>query len=163
MQQATPVGPLTTPKALRRSTGAHDVLVELLLADLVGLLLALALGALFGALLGPLVGWGFQFLRVVLHASLPIDIAVLVIACLLANAILREWVLHEDGGDWGCAALALFVVGGVVAVILSFVKRAWILIPSPVFPPVQLPPLTWSPPPSAAGIGVAAVLYPWIP
>src|SRR5216683_927015 len=133
MQQA-PVGPLTTPKALRRSTGAHDILVELLLADLAGLLLALVVGALFGALLLPLAGWGFQFLRVVLHASLPIDIAALVIACLLVNAILREWVLHEDGGDWGCAALVLFLVVGVAAVVLYFVKRALVLIPSPVFP-----------------------------
>ena len=157
--QATPAGPLTTPQALRRSTGAHGILVELVLADLAGLTVALVLGAFLGALLGPLVGWGFQFLRVVLHASLPIDIAALVIACLLANAILREWVLHEDGGDWGCAALALLLVGGVVAVILYFVKRAWILIPSPVFPPVHLPPLTWSPPPSAAGVVVAAGLY----
>lgn len=157
--QATPAGPLTTPKALRRRTGAHDILVELVLADLIGLVVTLVLGALLGALLGPLVGWGFQFLRVVLHASLPLDIAALVIACLLANAILREWVLHEDGGDWGCAALALFVGVGVVAVILYFVHRSWILIPSPVFPPVHLPPLIWSPPPSAGGMVVAAVLY----
>src|ERR1700680_2303596 len=113
MQQA-PAGPLTAPKALRRGTGAHDILVELVLADLVGLVVALVLGALLGALLGPLLGWGFQFLRVVLHASLPIDIAALVIACLLVNAILREWVLHEDGVSWGCAALALFV--GVVVI-----------------------------------------------
>src|SRR5205085_1138940 len=100
--------PLNTPKAFRRSTGAHDILVELVLADLVGLVVALVLGALLGALLGPLVEWSFQFLRLVLHASLPIDIAALVIACLFANAVLREWVLHEDGVSWGCAALALF-------------------------------------------------------
>lgn len=157
--QATPVGPLTTPKALRRGTGAHDILVELVLADLVGLMVALVLGALLGALLVPLVGWGFQFLRLVLHASLPLDIAALVITCLLANAILREWVLHEDGGDWGCAALALLVGVVVVSVILYFVHRSWIVIPSPIFPPVHLPPLTWSPPPSAPGLLVAAGLY----
>jgi hypothetical protein len=159
MQQATPAGPLTTPKALRRSTGAHDILVELLLADLAGLLLALALGALFGALLLPLAEWGFQFLRVVLHASLPIDIAALVIACLLMNAILREWVLHKEASEsWGCA-IGLLGVVVVASAILYFVQRPWIAIPSPVFPSVQLPPLTWSPPPSAAGIGIAAGLY----
>ena len=158
MHQA-PAGPLTTPKALRRGTGAHDILVELALADLIGLVVALVLGALLGALFGPLVGWGFQFLRLVLHVSLPIDIAALVIACLFANAILREWVLHEDGGDWGCAALVLFLVVGVVSVILYFVRRAWLLIPSPVFPLVALPPLTWSPPPSAGGMVVAVALY----
>lgn len=157
--QATPAGPLTTPKALRRGTGAHDILVELVLADLVGLVVALVLGALLGALLGPLVGWGYQFLRLVLHASLPIDIAALVIACLLANAILRKWVLREDGGDWGCAAVVLFVGVVVVAVTLYFVHRSWIVIPSPVFPPVQLPPLIWSPPPSTGGMVVVATLY----
>jgi hypothetical protein len=158
MHQAS-AGPLTTPKALRRSTGAHDILVELVLADLAGLVVALVLGALLGALLGPLVGWGFQFLRVVLHVSLPIDIAALVIACLLVNAILREWVLHEDGVSWGCVALALFVGVAVVSAILYFAHRSWILIPSPVFPPVHLPPLTWSPPPSEGGMVVAVVLY----
>ena len=58
--QATPAGPLTTPQALRRKTGAHDILLELLLADLAGLLLALLLGALFGALFVPPIGWGVK-------------------------------------------------------------------------------------------------------
>lgn len=158
MQHQTPAGPLTTPKALRRSTGAHDILVELLLADLAGLLVALVLGALLGALLLPLAGWGFQFCRVVLHASLPIDIVALVIAGLLVNAMLRKWVLHKAGESLGCAS-TLFVVMVVASAILYFVKQAWIAIPSPVFPPITLAPLSWSPPPSAAGIGIAAVLY----
>jgi hypothetical protein len=157
--QATPAGPLTTPKALRRATGAHDILVELLLADLAGLLLALVLGALFGALLVPPIGWVFQCYGAVLHASLPLDIATLVIACCLANGILRRWVLHKEAdAAWGCAAV-LFLVAVVASPILYFVKRSWIAIPSPVFPPVKLSPLSWSPPPSALGLLVAAGLY----
>src|SRR6266699_2929800 len=159
MQQVTPAGPLATPKALRRSTGAHDILVELLLADLAGLLLALALGALFGALLVPPIGWVFQFYGAVLHASLPLDIATLGIACCLANGILRRWVLHKEAdAAWGCAA-ALFLVAAVASPILYFVQRSWIAIPSPVFPPVALTPLSWSSPPSAPGLLVAAGLY----
>jgi hypothetical protein len=158
-QQATPAGPLTTPKALRRSTGAHDILVELLLADLIGLLIALVLGALLGALLVPPIGWVIQFCGVILHASLPLDIAALVIACFLANAILREWVLHKEANaSWGCA-VALFLLVVVASPILYFAKRSWIAIPSPVFPPVAQTPLSWSPPPSALGLLVAAGLY----
>lgn len=157
--QATPAGPLTTPKALRRATGAHDILVELLLADLAGLLLALVLGALFGALLVPLIGGVFQFYGGVLHASLPLNIATLVFACCLANGILRKWVLHKDASaSWGCAA-ALVLVAVVASVILYFAKRSWIAIPSPVFLSVAQTPLSWSPPPSAPGLLVAAGLY----
>lgn len=159
MQHRVPAGPLTTPQAFRRSTGAHEILVELAFSDLIGLLVALVLGALLGALLVPLAGWGFQFCRVVLHASLPIDIAALVIALFLAHAMLREWVLHkEENASWGYA-IALFLLVVVASPILYFAKRAWIAIPSPIFPPVTLTPLSWSPPPSAAGIGVVAVLY----
>ena len=158
MQQGTPAGPLATPKALRRSTGAHNILVELGLSDLAGLLLALALGALFGALLVPPIGWFFQFYGGVLHASLPLDITTLVIALVLANGILRKWVLHKDASaSWGCAA-ALALVAGVASVILYFAKRSWIAIPSPIFPPVAQTPLSWSPPPSALGLLVAAFL-----
>jgi hypothetical protein len=157
--QATPAGPLTTPKALRRATGAHDILVELLLADLAGLLGALVLGALFGALLVPPIGWGFQFYGAILHASLPLDLATLVFACCLANGMLRRWVLHKDASaSWGCAA-ALFLVAAIASIILYFAKQSWIAIPSPVFPPVKLSPLSWSPPPSAPGLLVAAGLY----
>jgi len=158
-QQQTPAGPLTTPQALRRSTGAHDILVELLLADLAGLLLALVLGALFGALLVPPVGWLIQFGHVILHASLPLDIATLLILCCLAFAILRQYVQRKDAGfDWGCT-IVLFLVVAVSAAILFFVKQAWIAIPSPVISPATLSPLSWSPPPSALGIEVAVGLY----
>jgi hypothetical protein len=159
MQQQTPAGPLTTPQALRRETGAHDILVELLLADLAGVLLALVLGALFGALLEPPARWLVQASRVVLHISLPLDIAALVIVCCLANAILRVWVLDKDAEvAWGCTIVLLLLVA-VSAPILFFAKRAWIVIPSPVFPPAALAPLSWSPPPSTLGMGVAAGLY----
>src|SRR5258708_4010961 len=131
--QATPAGPLTTPKALRRATGAHDILVELILADLASLLLALLLGALFGALLVPPIGWFIQFCRVVLHASLPFDLAALVIVCCLGNAILREWARKKEADfAWGCTIVLLLLVV-VSAPILYFVKRPWIAIPSPVF------------------------------
>lgn len=157
--QVTPAGPLTTPKALRRSTGTHDILMELLLSDLAGLLLALVLGALFGVLLVPPIGWVFQFYGGVLHASLPLDIATLVIALILANGILRKWVLHKEAdAAWGCAA-ALVLVTVITSGILYFVKQSWIAIPSPVFPPVKLLPLSWSPPPSVPGLLVAAGLY----
>ena len=158
-QQSTPARPLSTPRALRRSTGAHAVLVLLVLADLVGALLALVLGALFGALLEPPARWLVQASRVVLHASLPLDIAALVILCYLANAILRQYVQNKDAEfAWGCT-IVLFLVVAVSAVILFFAKHAWIAIPSPVFPPAELTPLSWSPPPSALGIEVAAGLY----
>src|SRR2546421_4433812 len=121
MQQGTPAGPLATPKALRRSTGAHNILVELGLSDLAGLLLTLALGALFGALLVPPIGWFFQFYRAMLHASLPLDIATLVIACCLANGILRRWVQHKEADvAWECA-IVLFLVAVVTSPILYFV------------------------------------------
>jgi len=157
--QATSAGPLTTPKALRRSTGTHDILVELGLSDLAGLLLALGLGALFGALLVPPISWVIQFYGAVLHASLPLDIVTLVIACCLAIGMLRRWVLHKEAdAAWGCAT-ALFLVAVIASPILYFVQRSWIAIPSPVFPPVILSPLSWSPPPSAPGLLVAGGLY----
>ncbi len=155
----SPAGPLTTPKALRRGTGAHSILVELVLSDLAGLLIALLLGALLGALLFPLIGWGIQFWRVALHASLPLDSAVLVIALILLHGLLRKWVLHKEASEsWGCA-ITLFLIVVAASVILYFAKRAWIAIPSPVFPPVALLPLSWSPPPSLPGLAVAASLY----
>lgn len=83
----------------------------------------------------------------------------LVIVCSLANAILRKWVRKKEANvAWGCT-IALFLVVAVSALVLYFAKRAWIAIPSPVFPPAALTPLFWSPPPSVAGIEVAAVLY----
>jgi hypothetical protein len=159
MQQPTPVGPLTTPQALRRPTGAHAILVSLVLADLLSMLLALLLGALFGTLLEPPARWVIQAGRFVLHGSLPLDIAALLTLCCLANAILRVWVLDKTAKiAWGCT-IVLFLVVAVSAVILFFAKRSWIAIPSPVFPPAELAPLSWFPPPSAAGIEVAAGLY----
>lgn len=157
--QATPASPLTTPQTLHRETGTHDILVELGLADLVGLLFALLLGALFGALLVPPVRWLLLVCLTILHASLLLDIAALVIVCCLANAVLHEWVMHKEANTaWGCT-FVLFLGVLVASLILFFVKRSWLTIPSPVFPPVILSPPSWSPPPSPSGLAVAASLY----
>lgn len=153
-QQSTPAGPPTTHWVLHRATGAHDIVFSLLLADLASLLLALVLGAL----LEPLIGGLFQACRVLLHDSLPLDIAALVIACCLAGAILRTWVLRKDAKVIWVRTLVLFLLVVVSAAALYYIEPAWILIPSPVFPPAAPPSLSWSPP-SSAGIAVAAILY----
>ncbi len=133
--QQTPAGPLTTPQAFRRSTGAHALLVSLVLADLVGLLLAL----LIGALLGPLAWWCLQELALVLHTSLPLDAGIVLLLCCIATATIRQRVLQKNAEDvWGCAGLLV-----VAFIVLAIVQTSWMTIPSPVIPAIKVDPIHW--------------------
>ena len=131
-------GPLATPKAFRRSTGAHAIMVSLLLADLFGMLLTMLIGAVIGPWLWALVYLGAPLL----HASLLLDIGIVLIAACLAIGILRQRVQKKSAGDaWGCTGS---LIVGLVAVLLLLylIETSWMTIPAPV-PAITPEPVSW--------------------
>jgi hypothetical protein len=132
-QTARTRGPLTTPQAFRRPTGAHAILVALLLADLCGVLLWLGVGAF----LTPLLWWLLQYLAPLLHLSLLLDVgSVLILAC-VAFGLLRQRVQYKRTDEaWGW--VSVLIIGIVTALLLvSLFGFSWLTIPAsfPVIPP----------------------------
>ena len=77
----------------------------------------------------------------------------------MVNALLCGWVQHKNtDAAWGCTFVFSLVVL-LTSLILFSTEHNWFAIPSPIFPPATLSPLSWSPPPSTLGLVVAAGLY----
>lgn len=132
-------GPLTTPKAFRRPTGAHAILISLLLADLVGMLFWLFVGAI----IGPLGWWLAQVFVFLLHASLLLDVWIVLLVACCAVGVLRRYLLNKQRDDaWGCAGSLIILL--ITAFLLLFLlKPAWLTIPAPAVPATQLPLFPW--------------------
>ncbi len=130
MQQQThhPPGPLTTTKAFRRPTGAHAILVSLALADLLGVLIWL----FAGALLTPPIWWILQGIIPLLHASLLLDIGIVLILACVAIGLLRQHVQKKSADEaWGCAG-PLVVLLITALLLIALLKISWMTISSPV-------------------------------
>lgn len=139
-QQTTrPRGPLTTPKAFRRPTGAHAILVSLLLTDLAGMLFWLFVGAL----IEPLVWWLVQEFVFLLHVSLLLDVEIVLTLACGAIGTLRQYILNKKDDDaWGCAG-SLIIVLITTFLLLFFLKPSWLTIPTPAIPASQPPLFPW--------------------
>ncbi len=127
-QTPPPMGPLSTPRAFRRSIGVHGILVSLLLADLGGVLFWLCIGGLVVLLLW----WLVQSLAPVLHASLLLDVSlVLVLAC-VAFGLFWQFIGHKRAQEaWrGSAPLIILLITALLLVAL--LRPAWMTIPSPI-------------------------------
>jgi hypothetical protein len=131
--------PLTTSKAFHRPTGAHAIIVSLVLADLAGMLFWLAVGVL----IEPLVWWLMQEFVFLLHASLLLDVwIVLTLAC-CASGILRQDILNKKEEEvWGCAG-SLIILLITTFLLLFFLKPSWLTIPAPAIPVTQPPSFPW--------------------
>ena len=132
-------GPLTTPKAFRRPTGTHAIIVSLLLADLAGMLFWLFVGAL----IGPLGWWLVQEFVFLLHHSLLLDIWIVLMLACFASGTLWQYVLKkQEENGWGCAG-SLIILLITVFLLLFFLKPTWLTIPAPVIPVTQPPSFPW--------------------
>ena len=138
--QPTQEGPLHTPKAFRRLTGAHAIIASLLLADLAGFLLAMFIGALIGSPFWWLLHAGAHLL----HRSLVLDIGLILILFCAAMGYFRLRMLKKDTEDaWGYPGTIIILIGTTL-LILFFVKTSWMTIPALAIPNVSLEPLSWS-------------------
>lgn len=134
-QPTSPVyGPLTTPKAFRRLTGAHAIVASLLFADLVGTLINL----LFGALIGPPVWWLLRGFLHLFHASLVLDIGSILILLTCAVGIFQRSVLKRNADTaWGCCGI-LVLLNLAAPLLLFLVKPQWLTIPAPGVPDTHM-------------------------
>jgi hypothetical protein len=151
-QTARTRGPLTTPQAFRRPTGAHALLVWLLLADLCGVLLWLGVGAF----LTPLFWWLLQDLAPLLHSSLLLDVgSVLILACVAFGLLWQRVQYQRTDEAWGWVSVLII---GIVTVLLlvSLFKFSWLTIPAS-FPAIPPQPIHgWPRQLSIIGGGIAA-------
>lgn len=123
-----PMGPLSTPRAFRRSIGAHGILLSLLLADLGGVLFWPCVGGLVVVFLS----WLVQVLVPVLHARLLLGVnLVLVLAC-VAFGLFWQFIGHKRAKEaWrGPGPLIILLITALLLVAL--LQPAWMTIPSPI-------------------------------
>ncbi len=147
-------GPFATPKAFRRPTGAHAIIVSLLLADLAGTTVWL----LIGAFIWPPLWWLVRLCVSLFHASLIFDVGIVLIAASLATGIIRRRVLKKNGDDaWGYPAMLIILTGGTL-LLLFLVKTTWMSIPAPAILAFPREPFPWPVPVSLLGAQVAAGL-----
>jgi hypothetical protein len=134
MQRPSIEGPLTTPKAFRRMTGAHTVIVSILFADFTGLLIA----TLIGALIGSPTWWLFRAIADLFHASLTFDIGfILCLFCFTIGQFRQRKLKKDIESSWGCAGPLIF--GLIFAMVLLFlVKTEWMTIPARIIPTFPL-------------------------
>lgn len=147
-------GPLATPKAFRRPTGAHAILVAVLLADLVDFLIWL----LIGAIAWPLCWWFARLVVSMLHASLIFDVILVLILLCFGIGLLRRHLLNKNAEDaWGIPALLIIVLVATL-VLLILVEPTWMRIPAPTIPAIKAGPFPWPIPLSLSGAVTAAGL-----
>ena len=131
--------PSAMPKAFRRVTGAHGIMAQLVVADLVGILI----WAIFGAIVGPPIWYVLRALSLLFHASLLLDLWFILLIICLAIGRYRRRSLHLSSDEaWGGVTLIIMVSGAAVAVIW-LIHAAWLRIPAKVIPPVHLEPVSW--------------------
>src|SRR5215470_18780231 len=154
MQHQQTRGPLSTPKAFRRPTGAHAIIVSILFADLAGTLIWLLLSTFAWLPLWWLARRSVTFL----HASLFLDVALVLIAASVATGIIRRHMLKKNAGAaWG--PLFLFIVVLMTVALESFlIDRAVMSIPASALPAFSPAPFPWPIPPSLLGAEIAAGL-----
>lgn len=147
-------GPLTTPKAFRRNTGAHTILTSLLLADLAGVLIWIVIGMLIVA---P-IAWILHVLAYLVHASLVLDIGSIIILLCIANGLQRRHLLKKNADDAWEKSATLILLACAVLVLLFFFKKDWLMIPATAIPAVPLQSFPWPLPLSPIGAGIAVGL-----
>ncbi len=146
-------GPLATPRAFRRPTGAHAILVAVLVADLAGFLTWLVMGAFAW----PLFWWVARLCASRLHASLLLDVGiVLILACILIGAIRHVLTKHAEEA-WSVPA-PLIVVLIAALVLLFLVEPTSLRIPASAIPVINAVPFPWPVPLSLSGALTAAGL-----
>jgi hypothetical protein len=148
------VGPITTPPSFRRVTGAHAIIFQIVLADLVGFLFWL----LAGAIIGPPTWWIIRdFLRL-FHASLFFDFWLLItVCCLMAGYYRRHSIRLLPDSAWAGPAM-IIVFTGVLLIGIWLLKPDWIAIPARVVPTFALEPIVWKLVVWPQGATLAAIL-----
>lgn len=154
-QQPPPMrGPLATPKAFRRPTGAHAILAAVLLADLAGFLFWLVMGAFAW----PLCWWLVRLGVSRLHASLILDIGiVLLLGCFLIGITLH--LLKKDAEAAWSVPVVLIIVQGAVLALLFLIEPALMRIPARAIPVITAGPFPWPLPFSLSGALTAAGFF----
>lgn len=138
--QSSPYQPtaITVPRAFRRGTGAHGIIAQLVLADLIGFVV----WVLIGAFIGPPLWYVVRALLDLLHASLLFDFWLILTIVCLATGRYRQRSLHKAADDaWGGASLVIILSGAAIAVIW-LAHSAWMRIPAGAIPAVPLEPIT---------------------
>lgn len=134
-------GPLNTPRAFRRITGAHAIIASLLLADLAGFLLAV----LIGALIGSPFWWLLHPIAHLLHISLLFAIGLILMILIFLFAYFRWVVVKKTRADaWAGPGTLIFLIGAVLLV-LFILEPAWMRIPASTIPNVPLEAFSWTP------------------
>jgi hypothetical protein len=133
MQQQQREGPITTAKAFQRITGAHTIIVSLLLADIVGV----AVWLLIGALIGPPIWWLLRACVNLLHTSLILDIGLIVIGTCLLIGFFRRRVLRSREDAWLLPGTLIFLCLAALGM-LWLIKPDWMGLPARVIPTVPL-------------------------
>lgn len=143
MQQSPPrpqtTSPITQPKAFRRNVGAHSIIAQLVLADVIGALI----WTLLGALIWPPTWWLPHALLHLLHASLIFDIGLVVILACLGIGLFRQRVLQQQKEDaWGTTGPIIFLVAAAL-LILWLIRSDLMTIPARIVPSIPLEAPSW--------------------
>lgn len=123
----------TTPSPLhheRRETGAHAIIAQLLLADLVGIMIVLFLGATIGMPLW----WLLQWIGLLYQGSLVIDIAVILILTFLIMGLIRHHLLDINPTDAWVAPTLIIVLIITLSLIWKLADPGLFTIAGPAFP-----------------------------
>jgi hypothetical protein len=145
-------GPLNTPRMFRRATGAHAIMLSLLLVDIANGVLCVLLGTILLPLSAFILQKGYAFL----HVSLALDIGILISLAALGIGILADKA--SQGAGVGCACGVVIVVGLVLG-ILRLLSVGWLTTPAPLPPlPHELTLNPWLSPLPAVGAVIAAGL-----
>jgi hypothetical protein len=136
-------------------TGAHAIIFQIVLADLVCFLIWL----LIGSVIGPPIWWSIRLFLRIFHVSLALDLwGIAVFVAYWIGRYRRRSLYMPEERAWG--GVSLFIVLATAMLLVIFlVKTAWIIaLPASAVPVFPLEPVTLRLVFVPQGAGVAAIL-----
>jgi hypothetical protein len=153
-------GALQAPKDFKRTTGAHEILASLAVAEVLNMLAMLFLGAW----VSPIAWWCLKYIGRWFHGSLLFDLGLLLFLGFLLRGFTRQYQLKKIGMVSGPTADVWNIPCGFMALIafllilLRVVPWGWMDIPLGVIPTYPLEHFPWPMHPFVPGAWIAAAL-----